>query len=533
MQIYGRAWFKFYHPSVDLSPAPALRPLLFGWIAPVQRQPTLREPFEFCFLNELHGVVSSGDWDDPSISKLWRYNLHYFDDLNAKGAQSRISWHQKLLLRWVQENTPGQGTGWEPYPTSLRIVNWIKWAWAGNVLPPECLQSLAVQVRWVLRRLEIHLQGNHLIANAKALVFAGLFFSGPEARKWLKKGLGLLSRQLPEQILGDGGQFERSTMYHALALEDMLDLCNATATVSQESIPMRWRVMVEGWRETVTLMRQWLALMCHPDGEIGLFNDAAFGIAPSQAELECYAKRLGLSSLPVSRQNVTHLENSGYVRVQLGPMTALLDVAIVGPRHLPAHGHADTLSFELSLFGQRLLVNSGTSCYGASDERLRQRGTAAHNTVVIDGQDSSEVWGGFRVARRARPTVSLIQEGERKIIVDASHDGYQRLPGENTHRRRWSLSNVSLIIEDEILGSFRNAEARFHLHPHVKSDGQKLHEGQLALQLPQGQDVNIYVMGGAVRLDTSTWHPHFGISEHNLCLVVTFQSSRVRTEISW
>ena len=80
---------------------------------------------------------------------------------------------------------------------------------------------------------------------------------------------------------------------------------------------------------------------------------------------------------------------------------ALLDVAPVGPDYLPGHAHADTLSFELSLFGQRVLVNSGTSQYEAGPERSRQRGTAAHNTVIVDGHDSSEVWAGFRVARRA------------------------------------------------------------------------------------------------------------------------------------
>ena len=146
----------------------------------------------------------------------------------------RHPWHLALLQRWVNENPPGHGNGWEPYPTSLRIVNWIKWSLTfatkpggvPAVLPPACLQSLAVQARWLSSRLEHHLLGNHLFANAKALVYAGAFFVGPEADRWRHLGLRLLARELDEQILPDGGHFERSPMYHAILLEDVLDLIN-------------------------------------------------------------------------------------------------------------------------------------------------------------------------------------------------------------------------------------------------------------------------------------------------------------------
>src|SRR6185295_1096925 len=109
--------------------------------------------------------------------------------------------------------------------------------------------------------------------------------------------------------------------------------------------------------------------------------------------------------------------------------------ASVGPSYQPGHAHADTLSFELSLHGRRVLVNSGTSEYGTGPERQRQRSTAAHNTVVIDGQDSSEVWGGFRVARRAH-CQWLATSRTPAPSIEAVHDGYLRLPGRNTHRRR-------------------------------------------------------------------------------------------------
>src|SRR5262249_6854070 len=139
-------------------------------------------------------------------------------------AGSRADWHRDLIKRWIAENPPGAGNGWEPYPISLRVVNWIAWSLAGGKLDEVACDSLATQVRVLGASLEYHLLGNHLLANAKALVFAGCYFTGPEAEAWLTAGLSLLQRELAEQILADGGHFERSPMYHAIILEDVLDL---------------------------------------------------------------------------------------------------------------------------------------------------------------------------------------------------------------------------------------------------------------------------------------------------------------------
>ena len=107
-------------------------------------------------------------------------------------------------------------------------MNWNKFALSGNELSDAARDSLAIQARWLRKRLEWHLLGNHLFANAKALVFVGLFFCGEEADGWLRTGTQILRKQIPEQILADGAQFELSPMYHALALEDVLDLVNIT-----------------------------------------------------------------------------------------------------------------------------------------------------------------------------------------------------------------------------------------------------------------------------------------------------------------
>jgi uncharacterized heparinase superfamily protein len=534
VQIYGRALYRWYRPTVDARPAPPRRPLARGgWVTPIAHAASLVASSRFSFLGTTAELDDHG-WDDPRQDKLWRYNLHYFGDLTSVDASARQGWHAALIDRWVRENPPASGTAWESYPTSLRIVNWVKWALAGHELPPRAEQSLAIQTRWLARRLERHLLGNHLLANAKALLFAGAWFAGPEASDWIALGNRILTAELTEQILEDGGHFERSTMYHALALEDVLDLVNLGRCLDPPGARAAGSSLV-ACRARVGAMRDWLAAMTHPDGEIAFFNDAAFGIAAVPAALDAYAERLGFRGPRPAPDGLTTLRSSGYTRMSRGSAVVIVDHAPVGPDYLPGHAHADTLSFELSLFGTRVLVNSGTSRYGADPERLRQRGTAAHNTVIIDDADSSEVWSGFRVARRARP-FGLVVDDRGDPTVSCAHDGYHRLPGRPSHRRTLTLAADSLEICDEITGDFRKAEARLHLHPAVRVEPPSqggASASSITLHLPDGSRVAVTGDGTTWRVDRATWHPAFGASEATTCLVAAFTTRTLRATVRW
>jgi uncharacterized heparinase superfamily protein len=503
VQVCGRLWFHLARPRPDLSAPPDPRQVAGPWQLPAQRLVSLTGPGAFRFLNEAGSLLEHG-WDGLQKARLWRYNQHYFDDLNAADAQTRSDWHHALIADWIARNPPGAGTGWEPYPTSLRIVNWVKWSLSGNTLSADAVASLAVQARWLTRRLEWHLLGNHLFSNAKALVFAGLFFDGPEAQGWLRKGLSILAREIPEQILPDGGQFELSPMYHALAVEDMLDLVNIAMAFGRDDL-------VRDWRRRIPAMLDWLMAMSHPDGDISFFNDAAFGIAPSNSELIAYARRLEIEA-PASQPNLVHLAASGYVRMQVEAAVVIADVAHVGPDYLPGHAHADTLSFEMSLHGRRLIVNSGTSVYGTGQERLRQRSTAAHSTLVIDGQNSSEVWSGFRVGRRARPFAITARRDGEALFAGAAHDGYAHLRGAPIHHRHWRLESGSLEVCDRVTGQgVHRLEARFHLGRGLEALA--LPDGALGIADESGRILaRVSAQGGRLATQRASWHPEFGVS---------------------
>ncbi|GAB6194139.1 heparinase II/III family protein [Desulfocastanea catecholica] len=524
-QILFRIWFLAYRPAVNQTPHPGRRAAPGLWVSPVSKPACLSVPWRFSFLNVSRDCSFPPDWNNPDIEKLWLYNLHYFDDLQCGEAVERRGLHRQLVLQWIDENPPGVGNGWEPYPTSLRIVNLVKWFLAGNECPEQLLQSLAVQARFLRKRLEYHLLGNHLFANGKALVFAGLFFDGPEAESWFVKGMRILEKEVAEQILQDGGHFERSPMYHAIILEDLLDLINIIAA-SGRSIPASWPGRAKQ-------MLHWLTAMCHPDGEIALFNDAALAIAAEPYALQEYAGRLGIENSRGKTTGLLHLSESGYVRWQGQDTYVLMDVGEIGPDYLPGHAHADTLSFEMSLFGRRFIVDSGTSCYGLSEERLRQRGTLAHNTVSVEQMDSSEVWGGFRVAERATPLDLEICDNGAPVSVSCSHDGFGRLGLGNRiiHCRTWELDAERVCVQDTVTGGDCRSVVRFHFHPEVELLLDAQERGRAIF--PDGQTVTIQFSGGEARLLESTYHPQFGLSVGNRCLQVSLTKGRCATVFSW
>ena len=211
----------------------------------------------------------------------------------------------------------------------------------------------------------------------------------------------------------------------------------------------------------------------------------------------------------------------------------LLDVAPIGPDYLPGHGHADTLSFEMSLFNKRVFVNRGISEYEYSTKRLEERGTAAHNTVEINSKNSSEVWSSFRVANRAKPLDLIINQSKTLLSVSCAHNGYKRLTGKPIHRRTWNLNNNKLFVKDEIKGFFVSAKSRYYLHPDIKiiSSG----KFKWTLHIPNSKNkIILYVKKGLASLDNSYYAPEFGIQLPTKCLTVQFGTLKeITIELTW
>ncbi len=526
-QILNRVKRKFIKPKVSLQDIPENSHPYNKIIPVVQCSQRILGERSFKFLNKEFTLKASEDWNAENQDKLWLYNLHYFDDLNAINSEQRAIWHNDLIQKWIDENPVGFGNGWEPYPSSLRIVNWIKWSLLGANIKQDWHNSLAVQTRYLSQNLEYHLLGNHLFANAKALIFAGLYFQGNEADNWYKVGIKILNKELPEQVLDDGGNFELSPMYHAIFLEDLLDIVNLHRAYRKQ--------LPNGILDRVPLMLDWLNTMSHPDGDIAFFNDSALDIAPSFVDLTSYAERLGIGFKDRGFDGYTHLKESGYIRFNGQDLAVIVDVAQIGPSYIPGHGHADALSFEVSLFGKKVIVNSGISTYETGFDRNMQRGTLSHSTISINITNSSEVWGGFRVARRAKIFNIKSTKSDGLTKFSACHDGYTRIKGKPTHCREWIVSDDLLEIVDTVSGSGKyKISSVLPLHPEVVVSNIQSNLAQLEVD---GKKVEISFKGeGSLTVKDAFYHPGFGISMNNKQLIYSYNGVlpfKSNIKISW
>ncbi len=432
---------------------------------------------------EFVGVVRSFapeslDWHPDDVSRLWRYNLHYFDFLLDDTCP--VAARDALIDHWITANPPGSPEAWEPYPTSLRIVNWIDYFLRtdGGRAPKQAwLASLFHQAAWLARNVEYHILANHLFKNGVALLFAGVFFEGAEAERWLALGQCILEREIEEQFLPDGGHFERSPMYHCIVTQDVLDVVNLLQATP--AAPQNLRALF------VAKARAAIAFLdgiIHPDGDIPLFNDSAFGIAPHPHTLKTYAAAIlgeGVVGTADERPlRVSAFADSGYFVCRHGQDHLIVDCGAIGPDYQPGHAHCDLLSFELSLDGERVIVDSGVSGYEGDPLRAFVRSTAAHNTVQVDGVEQSQVWGIFRVGRRARPLFARIeQRPDGEIVFEGAHDGYAHLPQRAIHHRRivYRPADRLWTIIDRLEGK---GEARIEAFLHFAPERElTLHDG--------------------------------------------------------
>src|SRR5262249_32802452 len=372
--------------------------------------------------------------------------------------QAQRAW----MYAWVRGNPDVQGEGWEPFPTSLRLVNWFKVWWTHGCSEKDAplLASAYAQARHVRRRVEHHLQGNHLFENLKPLFWAGCTFQSTEAALWQRWAARHLLHQLHEQILADGGHYERSPMYHAQILEGCLDLLNMRSAWSG-----LYPTLAALLSSKTSQMLAWLETMSHPDGEIALCNDAAFRVAPAPALLLDYGRRLGCSW--PTPGCCTHLADSGYAVLRRRGHYIVIDIGPLGPDHQLGHSHCDLLSFEWSLASQRIVCDTGVYAYQDRIMRPYVRATAAHNTVRIDGADQSEVWKEFRVARRAYPEMTSVDAApDETLRIVGQHNGYRRLVGHPVHRREFEFRDGSLVLLDTVTGVGTHViEAFLHFHP--------------------------------------------------------------------
>lgn len=416
-----------------------------NWRNSFNSQESLLDTNTFKFLNITH-EFDEIDWNYSVYGKLWTYNLNYFDFL----LQEDISKDQGLhLINEFIKKKSNLKDGLEPYPISLRGINWIKFLSVNKVKDHSVDTFLYQDYQRLLDNLEYHILANHLLENGFSLLFAGYYFNDD---KIYNKAKEIIIEELNEEILEDGAHFELSPMYHKIILSKLLDCINLIDSNNSYN-DEKFKLLLE---KKAVFMLGFLNAISFKNNSIPLFNDAAYAIAPENADLFNYASELRI------KPSIVELKNSGYRKMIGDEFEFIIDVGAIGPSYQPGHAHADTFSFCLNYKDKPIIVDTGTSTYNIGKRRSIERSTISHNTVTYNGLNSSEVWDGFRVAERAN--VTILEEDSN--IIMAEHDGFKKEGVK--HERTFSHVKNSIKIKDKLKGDVtKKSISSIHFHPHV------------------------------------------------------------------
>lgn len=359
----------------------------------------------------------------------------------------------------------------------------------------ECLPQLVSSHGYIIEnRLSLYSSaGNHTVAEGTGLIFAGVLFPElPGSKRWQEKGLDLLKQEAPRQILADGGGIEQAFWYHLFVVELIglaLWLLDYEDTADLEIV-----------RRAFQRGRDFLKSLATKPEELPNVGDSDDGRALSD--------RLALVFENAAIEHVTGLrtfEASGYsVIFRSRSWRLLFDHGALGMPPNFGHGHADALSILLDIQGHSMLCDTGTYMYGGDPDRRRYfRGTAAHNTVTVDGLDQAVQATSFAWKNPFKAELLYSSEEDGVYLLLAKHDGYRRQGV--THLRAVYVDKGGLLgIWDHFLGTgSHQISAHWHFGTTVCAC-----DDYFNIKMPD----NTY----SLKLIGDTIRRHVGIQDHQL-----------------
>lgn len=426
--------------------------------------------------------------------EVWLTEYHGFGwlrDLRAVGTEEARVQARTYVADWIAHNSRWNALTWRPDILAARLCNWLTHAdfvsAGGDVAFAESfLDSIARQVRHLRRAARFVHGGVDQLVVLKGMVYASLCLPG--GVRYLPRLLRQVSQACDRQILQDGGHVERSPAAQLEALRCLIDI-RAALIACKADVP-------EALQRAIDRAAPMLRFFRHGDGGFALFNGADEGepwmidVVLTRAE----ARGKPLASAP----------HSGFERIVADRTLLLVDSGM--PSRTAPRAHAGTLSFEMSVGKQRIIVNCGA--FSGRDEAWRQvqRSTAAHSTMTVDDRNSTTLRDDGTISDGPRNVGCQRMESDGNIWLDMSHDGYMQNAGV-LHRRRIYINGAGTDIrgEDSLSGSGDHRFAiRFHLHPTVKASLVK--DGtSVLLRLPDGSGWRMRCSGGVASLQESIY----------------------------
>ena len=434
-------------------------------------------------------------------SAEWLAEFHGFSwlaDLATLGSAEARAIGRSAIATWIADNPAWHALSWRCDVLAARLVAWVTQfesffaAGGDDRLRDALLASLARQARHLARVAAWEASGAARLHALKGMILVSIALGLGERR--VAAALDALARELPLQVLPDGGHVERCPAAQLTVLRDLVDVRTALRTAHV--------VVPDALQMAIDRMAPMLRLFRHGDGRLAQFNDTS-------EEYGALADLL-LTRSEVRARPPLSAPHSGFQRLACGKTIVVVDTGAPPPPGLDRRAHAGTLSFEMSVGRERLIVNCGAYRGGNLDWRRAARNTAAHSTLTVADTNSAEICDDLTLGHR--PTISNAEraEADGSQFIAAAHDGYRAQFGV-THARHLFLAadGDDLRGEDSLTsegGTARDASfaIRFHLHPTVQVS--LIQDGAAALlRLASGAGFRLRAQGAQMSLAESIY----------------------------
>ena len=435
-------------------------------------------------------------WFPPEAGANWLAAWHDFSwvaDLLSVGGGAKDA-VRALVQSWLTDNTSWHPIAWRADVLATRIYTWIVHfdeiasREADRLLRRAMLVSLAAQLRHLARIAAWELSGPARLRALKGLVAGLVAFGGGEKR--VVRALRAIERELPAQILPDGGHRSRNPSVQLDVLRDLVDT-RAALRAGHIEIP-------GPLQDAIDRMAPMLRFFRHGDRKLALFNNSI--------EEDGILVDLVLTRSETKGRAPAQAPQSGYQRMQAGHSLVLVDTGKPPVPGFDDMAYAGPLSFEMSQGRERIIVNCGG--YRGAQRAWRQvaRSTAAHSVLVVADTNAVEINDDGTLGRSPPLIRCERAEDDGHQWIAVSHDGYRQRFG-LVYAREFYLAadGEDLRGEDKLTGRSGVAfVVRFHLHPsvepHLTQDG-----SAAVLRLPSGLVWRLRASGAEMSLAESIY----------------------------
>lgn len=452
----------------------------------------------------------------------WQAELHGFEwlrDMRAVGTEAARIQARNCVASWISANPKWHPLTWRPDVLSSRLCNWLTHAefvsaGADATFASLFLDNIARQVKHLRRVARFMPDGVDRMQVVKARVYAALCLPG--GARYAPRLVKIVAAMCERQILPDGGHIERSPQAQMAALRHLIDL-RSVLQASNIDVP-------DALQRAIDRAAPMLRFYRHGDGGFALFNGANEG--------EAWLVDVVLTKAESRGKPLTSAPHTGFERFMANRTLVIADCG--APSAVGKGAHAGTLSFEMSVGKQRIIVNCGG--FAGRDARWKhaQRSTAAHSTMIVDDRNSTELKDDGAIGERPENVTADRLEADGNTWLDLSHDGYQAPLG-LIHRRRIyvNASGTDVRGEDTLEGTGEHRFAiRFHLHPSVKASLVK-DGASVLLRLPDKSGWRMRCSGGVASLQESIYLGDGHDSRRSEQIVIAGATSKGEAQVKW